>query len=124
MCIPRSLVDWIPVSHLRGVGSIPAVGTSNFIFFLFLDNFFQSAGGKLAEILKQKCKSNNDQNASKMSFSFGKKKIFRRTASITWVRTLILKYLPPNLNTIIYIFVSPLKLIATLIITYIFSGLL
>ena len=37
---------------------------------------------------------------------------------ITWVRTLILKYLPPNLNTIIYIFVSSLKLIATLIITY------
>ena len=83
MCIPHSLVDWIPVSHLRGMGSIPAVGTPNFIFFLFLDNFFQSAGGKLAEILKQKCKSNNDQNASKMSFSFGKKKNFRRTASTT-----------------------------------------
>ena len=74
-------MDWIPVSHLRGVGSIPAVGTPNFILSFFLDNFFQSAGGKLAEILKQKCKSNNDQNASKMSFSFGKKILFCRTAS-------------------------------------------
>ena len=61
MWIPHGLMGWISASHHRGRSSIPGVGTPIFgkkiFFFHFFRHFFQSAGGKLTEILEQKCKS-------------------------------------------------------------------
>ena len=46
------------------------------IFFHFLDNFFQSAGGKLTDILEQKCKSNYSSECFKHEFKPWKKIFF------------------------------------------------